>query len=127
MAQFLSDEWFTMVAQYNDQAGDLHLPPTLSYEFNASLTDDDTISLHLKDGKIVKGLSDNAVASIKTNRHTLQKLIAGKDLNAVLGAFMMGKIRIEGDMSKILSLQSAKPTPEQKALYKAILAQTQFD
>lgn len=126
MAEFLSDEWFEMVATCNQKAGDLHLPPTLGNEFNASLLDDDSVNLHLKDGKIIKGLSDNAAASIHIDRQTLQKLIAGKNLNAVLGAFMMGKIRIKGDMSKVMALQSARPTPEQKALYKEILAQTEF-
>lgn len=125
MVQFLSDDWFEMVAKHNDNAGDLNLPPTLSDIFNASLSDDD-VSLHLKDGKIIKGLHNNAVASVKIDRQTLKELISGKDLNTVLEAFMTGKIRIDGDMSKIMNLQSANPTPEQKQLYKAILAETSF-
>ncbi len=126
MYQFLSDEWFAEVAKLNELAGDLNVPPSLQEVFNASLLGDDAISLHLKDGKIHKGLSDMAAASISIDKDTLGELIAGKDMNVAMEAFMTGKLRIDGDMSKVMGLQTARPTPEQKALYKQILAITNF-
>lgn len=126
MYSFLSDDWFAQVATLNESAGDLNVPPSLQETFNASLIGDDTISLHLKDGKIHKGLSSEAVASISIDKDTLAELIAGKDMNVAMEAFMTGKLRIDGDMSKVMGLQSARPTPEQKALYKQILAITNF-
>ena len=44
------------------------------------------------------------------------------DLNEIMGAFMGGKIRVEGDMSKLMAVQStARPsTTEQKELYTRI-------
>ncbi len=39
--------------------------------------------------------------------------------------FMSGQIRVEGDMSKLMAMQSARPSEEQKALIKQILAITE--
>ena len=47
-------------------------------------------------------------------------------MDTALEAFMTGKIFIEGDMSKVMALQSARPSQEQKALYKQIKEMTNF-
>lgn len=127
MAQFLSDDWFAQVATLNTQAGELPLSPSLAQaRFNLAVTGDNETQLHLQNGKIGKGFLDNAQASIRLDSQTLGELIAGKDINIALEAFMTGKIRIDGDMSAVLALQSTKPSTEQKALYKQILAVTEF-
>ncbi len=38
---------------------------------------------------------------------------------------MSGKIRVEGDMGQLMSIQTASPSAEQKQLFKDILANTQ--
>lgn len=128
MAQFLDSVWFDEVAKLNHEAGDLALPSTLAnIVVNVDIQGDSPRHLHLKKGKIWQGLADDAISTIITDSDTLATLIAGKNTDAALEAFMTGKIRIEGDMSALISLQSIKPSPEQKQLYKAILAQTDFN
>lgn len=127
MYQFLSDEWFAKVLQINEATGDLNLPPATQQTFNLSLTDDESGSLHCKHGKIYQGLSSDAIASISTNKQILKAIIANKDIHVAIEAFMTGQLRIDGDVSKILHLQSAHLTLEQKALYQQILAITSFD
>lgn len=128
MPHFLSNDWFDKVAELNKQAGDLPLSPTIAQAvFNAEIEQQDApVSLHFRLGKLHQGLADKAQASLKLDANTLQSLITARDINIALEAFMTGKIRIEGDMSALLALQSAKPSQEQKALYKEILAMTEF-
>ena len=42
------------------------------------------------------------------------------DQSAGMQGFMSGQIKVDGDMSKLMSLQSAQPTDEQKQLMKQI-------
>lgn len=127
MAKFLSQAWFDEVAALNAQAGDLNLAPNLdSVLLNAIITGDDAAELHLKNGKIAQGLVDNANSTVTVDRETLGQIISTGDVNIAIEAFMLGKIRVDGDMTQVMALQSAKPNQEQKALFKQILAITEF-
>lgn len=127
MAKFLSDDWFDEVATLNSEIGELNLPPTLAgLLINLNVTGSQTASLHLKDGKIAKKALPNAVSTINIDHDSLIELIEGKDISLAIEAFMMGKIRVDGDMSAVMNLQSAKPSPEQKLLYKRIKNMTEF-
>lgn len=127
MAKFLSQAWFDQVSELNAQAGDLNLPPNLaSIVLNASVTGADSADLHLKEGKIHQGTASDAISSVTIDDTTLSNIISTGDVNQAIEAFMMGKIRIDGDMTQVMALQSAKPSQEQKALFKQILAITEF-
>lgn len=127
MSLFLSSAWFDTVAKLNESAGELNLPPALAnLVVNATIEQDSPTLLHLKGGKIHQGHADDAVSTIKIDQETLGDIIKTGDTNIAIEAFMTGKIRIDGDMSAVMSLQSAKPSPEQKALFKEILKATEF-
>ncbi len=127
MAKFLSQAWFDEVATLNEQAGNLNLPPNLdAVLLNAKVTGADSTELHLKQGKLYQGLIDNAISTVSIDSDTLSQIINSGDVNIAIEAFMMGKIRIDGDMTQVMALQSAKPSQEQKALYKQIKAMTEF-
>lgn len=126
MAKFLSNDWFDLVAKLNNEAGELNLPPALQTTLVNIQVTPEIAKFHLKEGKLWQGAVTNAKSTILVDNDTLMSLITTKDTSLAIGAFMAGKIRVEGDMSTLLSLQSAKPSQEQKALYKEILAQTEF-
>lgn len=128
MAQFLSQAWFDKLDELNSSSGELHLPPTLeNLLINISISTETTPHLlHLKAGKLHKNHISDAISTISIDQDTLQKLIVSNDTDTAIEAFMMGKIRIEGDMAQVMALQSAKPSPEQKALYKRIKEMTEF-
>lgn len=127
MAQFLSQAWFDTVNALNAQAGELNLPPAIAnLIINVSIEQDNPTSLHLNAGKVEQGHHAQAVSTIKITKDALDEIIQSKDPNLAVEAFMMGKIRIDGDISAVMSLQSTKPSPEQKALFKQILAATEF-
>ncbi|MFC0820578.1 SCP2 sterol-binding domain-containing protein [Moraxella marmotae] len=127
MAKFLSQDWFDKVSELNAATGALNLPPNLAaILLNLKVTGDTNAELHLKDGKIAQGAIDDAISTITIDGDTLLQIIKTGDINQAIEAFMVGKIRIDGDMTQVMALQSAKPSQEQKALFKQILAMTEF-
>ncbi|MCG2574600.1 MULTISPECIES: SCP2 sterol-binding domain-containing protein [Acinetobacter] len=126
MPAFLSEDWFSTVEQLTAQAGDLNLPPALknlAINFVVNNTSGNT-ELSLDGGKIQKGLADNAKTTLNLDEDTLRKVFLEFDLTAAMQAFMTGKIKVQGDMSQLMALQTARPSQEQKTLYKEILQHT---
>lgn len=123
MPAFLTDDWFTTVEQLTAAAGDLNLPPALAnLAINLVVTDaSGNIELSLDGGKIVKGTSPNAKTTLNMDAETLRKVFLEFDMAAAMQAFMTGKIKVQGDMSQLMALQTAKPSQEQKNLFKSIL------
>jgi len=80
--------------------------------------------LALDAGKILKGLSANAKTTLNMDAETLRKVFLEFDMAAAMQAFMTGKIKVQGDMSQLMALQTAKPSQEQKDLFKKVLEQT---
>lgn len=127
MPAFLTDDWFATVEQLTQAAGDLNLPPALSgLALNLVVTqaDNSATELALDGGKIQKGLSANAKTTLNMDAETLRKVFLEFDMAAAMQAFMTGKIKVQGDMSQLMALQTAKPSQEQKDLFKKVLEQT---
>lgn len=126
MATFLSDEWFNTVDQLTAQAGDLQLSSALSnLKLNVNVDNNGTtVPMSIQGGKFSKGNADGATTTVNTDAETLRKVFLEFDMAAAMQAFMSGKIKVDGDMSQLMALQSAQPSAAQKELVKNILAQT---
>lgn len=127
MAVFLTDEWFNEVDRLTAEAGDLNLPPALAntkINLNVTNTANGDVSAALENGVLKKGETD-ATTTINIDEETLKAIALKGDMNEAMNAFMSGKIRIDGDMGQVMSLQTAKPSPEQKDLFKKIYAMTE--
>ncbi|MDC4769581.1 SCP2 sterol-binding domain-containing protein [Acinetobacter baumannii] len=127
MPAFLTDDWFATVEKLTAEAGDLNLPPALAnLAINLVVTDasGNNTELALDGGKIQKGLSSNAKTTLNMDAETLRKVFLEFDMAAAMQAFMTGKIKVQGDMSQLMALQTAKPSQEQKDLFKKVLEQT---
>lgn len=126
MPAFLTDDWFANVEKLTAEAGDLNLPPALAnLALNLVVTGDEgTTEVALDSGKIVKGSSANAKTTLNLDADTLRKVFLEFDMAAAMQAFMTGKIKVQGDMSQLMALQTAKPSQEQKDLFKKVLEQT---
>jgi len=126
MPAFLTDDWFSTVETLTTQAGDLNLPPALA-NLAINLVVSDTqgnTELSLDGGAIKKGLSSNAKTTLNMDGETLRKVFLEFDMAAAMQAFMTGKIKVQGDMSQLMALQTAKPSPEPTDLFKKVLEQT---
>ena len=126
MPAFLTDDWFATVETLTAQAGDLNLPPALAnLAINVVVADaGSNTELALDGGKIVKALSSNAKTTLNMDAETLRKVFLEFDMAAAMQAFMTGKIKVQGDMSQLMALQTAKPSQEQKDLFKKVLSET---
>ncbi|CAM2808604.1 SCP2 sterol-binding domain-containing protein [Acinetobacter celticus] len=126
MPAFLTDDWFSNVETLTAQAGDLNLSPALAnLAINLVVADaSGNTELSLEGGAIKKGLSSNAKTTLNMDGETLRKVFLEFDMAAAMQAFMTGKIKVQGDMSQLMALQTAKPSQEQKDLFKKVLEQT---
>ena len=126
MPTFLTDDWFSTVDTLTAEAGDLNLPPALkNLAINLVVVDgQNTTELSLDGGAIKKGLSSNAKTTLNMDGETLRKVFLEFDMAAAMQAFMTGKIKVQDDMSQLMALQTAKPSQEQKDLFKKILEQS---
>lgn len=128
MAKFLSDDWFTEVDKLTTEAGDLNLPPALeglALNMTVTGTDAGDVDMALANGKIVKGKDDAAATGLTLDADVLKKVFLEFDMSAAMEAFMTGKIKVDGDMSKLMALQTAQPSSEQKTLFKKVLEMTE--
>lgn len=126
MAIFLTDAWFEQVEQFGNEAGELNLPPALAdMVINLKVAEEgQDIEANFADGLLHRGLNADATTTLLLDRETLQSIITDFDMNEIMGAFMGGKIRVEGDMSQLMALQTARPSTEQKELFKRIKSMT---
>jgi len=126
MAVFLTDEWFEQVEKMGNEAGELNLPPVLAnMVVNLKVAEaDKNIEANFANGLLHRSLNDDATTTLLLDRDILQSIITDFDTNQIMGAFMSGKIRVEGDMSQLMAVQTARPSAEQKELYTRIKSMT---
>lgn len=128
MAAFLSDEWFAKVAELEAAAGNLNVPASLaSLALNLTVTGSaaGNVEMCLNGGKFEKGHNGAAPTKLTLPVDLARRIFLENDQSAGMQGFMSGQIRVEGDMSKLMAMQSARPSEEQKALIKQILAVTE--
>lgn len=127
MAAFLSDEWFAKVAELTAAAGNLNVPSTLAnlaLNLTVTGTASGDVDINMNGGNFEKGHNAAAGTKMILPADLLRKIFLEGDQAAGMQGFMSGQIRVEGDMSKLMALQSARPSAEQQALFKQVLAIT---
>lgn len=127
MTAFLSDEWFAKVSELTAAAGNLNVPPVLAgLALNVTATGlpQGNVDLSLNGGNFEKGHAASAATKLTLPADLLRKIFLEGDAAAGMQGFMSGQIKVEGDMSKLMALQTARPSAEQKDLFKKVLALT---
>lgn len=127
MAAFLSEEWFAKVAELTAAAGNLNVPPalaSLALNLTVSGLPQGNVDIALNGGNFQKGHVAGAPTKLTLTADLLRKIFLEGDQAAGMQGFMSGQIKLEGDMSKLMAMQTARPSEEQKNLFKQILAIT---
>src|SRR3954452_21188348 len=118
---FLSDEWFDAVEALRDKA------PAAPEEVadiavNMVVTGgpDGDRALHFAEGRFDRGLVEGAPTTVTVPHRVARSMLVDLDPNAAITAFMNGEIRVEGDITRLMELQSSAgaimaPNPEQLA------------
>jgi len=124
--QFLSDEWFQEVDKLIAAAGDLQIPPAMkAVEVNVTITSPaGSTDLFMKDGLFTQGHQPDAEASITLSEELARKIFVDGDAAAGVQAFLAGEMKLEGDLKKLVAMQTVEPSEPQKALTKKIAAIT---
>jgi putative sterol carrier protein len=116
---FLSDEWMEAVqairAKYEDEASPVPYKIRMNQIITGAPFTDEDVHLYLdtSDGtmKMGKGQLDDPEVTITTDFETARKIFVDGDQAAGMQAFMSGKIKVDGDMTKLM-MMNAVPADE---------------
>ena len=119
---FLSDEWFTKVDELIAAAGDLQIPAEMkAVEVNVTVTSPsgDT-QLFMKDGLFTRGHRSSVPTTLSLSTELARKIFVDGDTAAGVEAFMTGVMKVEGDLAKLVAMQTVEPSEPQKRLTRQI-------
>jgi len=126
MHEFLSETWFAKVDELVAAAGDLKIPA----EMKAALVNVTVTSPHgdkqiyMKDGLFFRGHDAAAEAAITISEALARRIFIGADTAAGVQAFLSGEMKVEGDLAKLVAMQTVEPSEPQKRLTRQIAAIT---
>jgi len=117
---FLSDEWMTAAKAIREKYADQASKVTTSIRMNQVVTDvpfgEGTVKSYLdtSSGNVDMELGelDNPDLTVTTDWETARKIFVDQDQAAGMQAFMTGKVKIQGDMMKMMAMQTAAPDDE---------------
>ena len=116
--QFLTQEWMDAAKAIREKYAAESAKVTTSIRMNQVITDvpfgPGTINsfIDTSSGDVVMDLGslDTPDVTVTTDYATAKKLFVDQDQAAAMQAFMGGKIKVQGDMMKMMALQTAMPT-----------------
>ena len=130
---FLSQEWMDAVKDIRTKYADRAAKITQSIKINQVVTDvpfgDGTVKTYMdtSSGDLVMDLGEleGADCTVTTDYATAKAISVDQDQAAGMQAFMSGKIKVQGDMMKMMALQTAIPQDDvTKAIAEEIKAAT---
>jgi putative sterol carrier protein len=130
---FLSDEWLAEVrairAKYAGQAAPVGHQVKMNQVITGAPFDESDLKLYMdtSGGEVVleKGELPDADVTITTDYETARKIFVDQDPQAGMQAFMSGKIKVQGDMMKLMQMQATAPDPIAKQVADEIKAVTE--
>jgi hypothetical protein len=116
---FLSDEWLEAAKAVREEYAGKAQPPAHAVRMNQVITDvpfgDGTIDAHMdtSDGEMIMDMGhlENPDLTVTLDYPTAKAILVDGNPQAGMQAFMAGKIKVQGDMTKMMALQSGAPDP----------------
>ncbi len=127
--EFLSTEWIEAAHKLRDEFEGEIAPPTSSVKMNLVVAEvpfqDDDVHVHMdsSSGEMQMDLGhlDDPELTITTDWVTAKALFVDNDPQAGMQAFMQGKVKVQGDMTKLMAMQQqGAPDPAQEKLSAAL-------
>ena len=125
--EFLSEAWFHEVDQLIAAAGDLEIPAAMkAVEVNVIVTapTGDT-ALFMKDGLFSRGHQAGVATTLTLSVELARKIFIDGNAGAGIEAFLAGAIKVDGDLAKLVAMQTVEPSAPQQRLTRQIAAITQ--
>jgi putative sterol carrier protein len=121
--EFLSDEWIAEARKIRAEFKDLSASVTNPVRMNLVITevpDSGEMDAHIDTSKgepdIERGHLENPDVTITLDYATAKALLVEGNGQAAMSAFMAGKVRVDGDMTKLMAMQGTAPLGETEAL-----------
>jgi SCP-2 sterol transfer family protein len=130
---FLSDEWLAEARAIREKYAGQGAPIGHKVKMNQIITDtpfgDGDIELWMDttsgEVRLERGRLDDADVTVTTDYETARKIFVDQDPQAGMQAFMSGKIKVQGDMMKLMQLQAAAPDDTARNVAEEIKAITE--
>ena len=131
--QFLSDEWLvearSIRAEFDGQGATIDQSIRMNLVIGAVPFGEGTVLAHVdtSTGELVldTGHIDPIDLTVSLDYEVAKAILVEGNPQAGIQAFMSGKIRVEGDIAKLMALQSASPDPAAAEIAARILAITE--
>ena len=115
--QFLTQEWMDAAKAIREKYAAESAKVTTSIRMNQVITDapfgGGTLNTYLdtSSGDVVMGTGelDDADLTVTTDYATAHQIFVEQDQAAGMQAFMSGRIKVQGDMMKMMAMQTAMP------------------
>ena len=129
---FLSDEWLAEVRKLGEEhqggGGVAH-----AVKMNQIITDvpfgDGTINAHMdtSSGEMLMDMGhvDNPDVTVTLDYETAKAIFVDGNPQAGMQAFMAGKVKVQGDMTKLMAMQTATPNPDAQAFSEKVKEMTE--
>ena len=117
---FLSPEWIEAAKAIREKYADEAAKVTTTIRLNGIVAEtpfgEDPLSIQLDTSSGIVhmelGLLENPDLTITTDYDTARKIFVEQDQAGAMQAFMGGRIKVQGDMMKLMALQTQMPNDE---------------
>lgn len=118
--RFLSDEWMDAARAIREKYADDVPTVEADLRINQVVTDvpfgEETVSSYLdtSSGAVVMELGslDEADVTVTTDYATAQAIFVDQDPTMAMQAFLTGRVKVQGDMMKLMAMQTSLPSNE---------------
>ena len=125
---FLSDEWMTEAKKIREEYRGKTPAPAHAVRMNQVITDvpfgPGTLEAHMDTSsgelEMDTGHIENADVKVTLDYETAKAIFVEGNPQAGMQAFMAGKIKVEGDMTKLMAMQAGPPDPSAAEVSKKI-------
>ncbi len=116
---FLSPEWMEEAHKIREEFAGQTSAPAHAVRMNQIITDvpfsDDPINAYMDtsqgDLELDLGSLENPDLTVTVDYETAKAIFVEQNPQAGMQAFMAGKIKVQGDMTKLMAMQSQAPDP----------------
>lgn len=125
---FLSQAWFDAVDELRTELGEPPVPPAMAdLKLNVTVAGgpEGDKDISMQGGRFEQQHVADAATKLTVPYDVAKAMFVEGNQQAAMQAFMGGQIKVEGDMSKLMAMQSAgAPGPEQQAFQERLKAIT---
>ena len=104
---FLSDAWLDEVSKLIAESGVEPAADAITVNMVVTGGPEGDRELHMAGGSFGAGLVDDAPTKLTVPYDVARNMFINGDQSAAMQAFMSGQIKVEGDMSKLMAMQSS--------------------